>query len=71
MSATPPDPTNLGVYLDKQLVLESSTDGWTLSSPNAVTFHGPTCDRIKAGAYSTVQVLFGCPDKSELPAVIP
>jgi hypothetical protein len=71
MSATPPDPTNLGVYLDKQLVLESSTDGWTLSSPNAVTFHGPTCDRIKAGAYSAVQVLFGCPDKSELPAVIP
>jgi len=71
MSATPPDPTNLGVYLDKQLILESATDGWTLSSPNAVTFHGPTCERIKAGAYTSVQVLFGCPDKSELPAVIP
>jgi hypothetical protein len=55
----------------KQLILESATDGWTLSSPNAVTFHGPTCDRIKAGIYTSVQVLFGCPDKSELPAVIP
>ena len=71
MTATPPDPTNLGVYLDKQLILESATDGWTLSTPNAVTFHGPTCDRIKAGAYKSVQVLFGCPDKSELPAFIP
>jgi hypothetical protein len=71
MSSTPPDPNNLGVYLDKQLVLESATDGWTLSSPNAVTFHGPTCERIKAGAYTSVQVLFGCPDKSELPAIIP
>jgi len=71
MSSTPPDPNNLGVYLDKQLVPESETDGWTLSSPNAVTFHGPTCDRIKASAYQSVQVLFGCPDKSELPAVIP
>jgi von Willebrand factor type A domain len=71
MDSTPPDPTNLGVYLDKQLILESATDGWTLSPPNAVTFHGPTCDRIKAGAYKSVQVLFGCPDKSELPTVIP
>ena len=71
MSSTPPDPNNLGVYLDKQLVLESATDGWTPSSPNAVTFNGPTCERIKAGAYKSVQVLFGCPDKSELPAIIP
>jgi hypothetical protein len=71
MDSTPPDPTNLGVYLDKQLILESAADGWTLSTPNAVTFHGPTCDRIKSGAYKSVQVLFGCPDKSELPAVIP
>ena len=71
MASSPPDPTNLGVYLDKQLVRESATDGWTLSSSNAVTFHGPTCDRIKAGTYQSVQVLFGCPDKSELPAVIP
>ena len=71
MASSPPDPTNLGVYLDKQLILESATDGWTLSSPNAVTFQGPTCERIKAGAYTSVQVLFGCPDKSELPAVIP
>jgi len=71
MSSTPPDPANLGVYLDKQLILESATDGWTLSAQDAVTFHGPTCERIKAGAYKSVQVLFGCPDKSELPAVIP
>ena len=71
MASPPPDPNNLGVYLDKQLVLESATDGWTLSSPNAVAFNGPTCERIKAGAYKSVQVLFGCPDKSELPAIIP
>jgi len=71
MSSSPPDPTNLGVYLDKQLIAESSADGWSISSPNAVTFHGPTCDRIKAGAYQNVQVLFGCPDKSDLPTFIP
>jgi hypothetical protein len=67
MSSTPPDPNNLGVYLNKDLVAQSPTDGWTLSSPDAVTFHGPTCDRIKAGLYTDVQVLFGCPGTAPLP----
>lgn len=71
MSSTPPDPNNLGVYLDKQLVAQSPADGWTLSSTNAVTFHGPTCDRIKAGGYKDVQVLFGCPGTAPLPIRIP
>jgi hypothetical protein len=71
MSSTPPDPNNLGVYLNKQLVAQSLTDGWALSGSNAVTFYGPTCDRIKAGFYQDVQVLFGCPGTSELPTVIP
>ncbi len=70
MSDTPPDPNNLGVYLDKQLVPESASDGWTLSGSNAVVFNGPTCDRIKAGDYQYVQVLFGCPGSS-VPQVIP
>ena len=39
----------------------SPTDGWTLSGSDSVTFQGPTCDRIKAGAYKDVEVLFGCP----------
>jgi len=71
MSSTPPDPKNLGVYLDKQLVAESATDGWTLGSNNAVVFNGPTCDRIKSGAYKSVQVLFGCPGSNGLPPTIP
>jgi hypothetical protein len=71
MSSTPPDPNNLGVYLDKQLVPQSTSDGWILSSSSSVTFTGPTCDRIKAGAYKDVQVLFGCPGTTELPTWIP
>jgi hypothetical protein len=70
MSAMPPDPNNLGVYLDKQLVTRSTADGWEVSSSNAVTFYGPTCDRIKAGVYQDVQVLFGCPGVS-IPTFIP
>jgi hypothetical protein len=71
IASTPPDPNNLGVYLDKQLVTQSASDGWTLGGSNSVIFNGPTCDRIKAGAYQFVQVLFGCPGSSVLPPVIP
>lgn len=71
MSSAPPDPNNLGVYLDKRLVELSAADGWVLSSSNSVTFTGPTCERIKAGAYKDVQVLFGCPGLPDLPTWIP
>jgi len=71
MSSTPPDPNNLGVYLDKHLVAQSSSDGWTLSGSDTVTFNGPTCEGIKAGAYKDVQVLFGCPGTTPLPTWIP
>jgi hypothetical protein len=71
MSATPPDGKSLGVYLDKQLILPGTLDGWTLGDGDTVVFHGPTCERIKAGAYKAVQVLFGCPGVSALPPTIP
>jgi hypothetical protein len=71
MSTTPPDPSHLGVYLDKQLVPQSPTDGWTAGAANSVVFTGPTCDRIKAGGFQRVEVLFGCPGVEEMPTVIP
>jgi hypothetical protein len=70
MASIPPDPTNLGVYLDKQLVPEGA-DGWSLSGSNSVVFGGVTCERIKAGAFTHVQVLFGCPGSTTLPPSIP
>ena len=70
MATTPPDPNNLGVYLDKQLVPQSASDGWILGSNNSVVFSGPICDGIKAGRYTDVQVLYGCPGWS-VPPVIP
>jgi hypothetical protein len=71
MGTTPPDTQNLGVYLDKQQIPMSASDGWTLGGKQTVVFNGPTCNRIKAGAYKNVQVLFGCPGSNTLPATIP
>lgn len=71
MDSIPPDPTNLGVYLDKQLVSQGTPDGWSLSGTDSVVFAGLTCERIKAGRFSQVQVLFGCPGSTVLPPSIP
>jgi von Willebrand factor type A domain. len=63
MPAAPPDPSNLGVYLDKvnKVPLDTS-DGYSLSADNlTVTFNGSYCDGLKNGTYQVVQVFFGCP----------
>lgn len=71
LSSIPPDPNNLGVYLDKQIVSRNVSDGWTLS-PNqrSVVFSGSYCEGIRAEHYHQVQVYFGCPN-GELPITIP
>jgi hypothetical protein len=71
MSGAPPDPNNVGVYLDKNLVPNASTDGWTYGSGNSVVFNGKYCDGIKNGTYTSVEVRFGCPGESGPPSIIP
>jgi hypothetical protein len=63
MAAVPPDPTNLGVYLDKNTKVPlDASDGYSLASDNVtVTFNGSYCDGLKNGTYQVVQVYFGCP----------
>jgi len=72
MSATPDDPGNLGVYLDKDnKVPLDATNGYSLGTDNVtVTFNGSYCDGIKDGTYQVVQVFFGCPGQAP-PGAIP
>ena len=63
MTQAPDDPSNLGVYLDKNTkVPRDASDGYSLASDNlTVTFNGSYCDGLKNGTYQVVQVFFGCP----------
>jgi hypothetical protein len=72
MGAAPPDPTNIGVYLDKTTkVPQDGTNGYTLGADNiTVTFTGTYCTGITAGTYKIVQVFFGCNGVSP-PSFIP
>jgi hypothetical protein len=72
MAAVPPDPTNLGVYLDKttKVPLDPS-DGYSLSADSlTVTLNGSYCAGLKDGTYQVVQVFFGCPGEPP-PPIIP
>ena len=71
LARTPPDVNNIAVYLDKNLVDQDPTNGWSLG-PNSQTIilNGTSCDRITSGAATQVQVLFGCPGISP-PLIIP
>jgi hypothetical protein len=67
----PPDPNNVAVYLDKQIVPRDGANGWTLGpDQRSVLFVGSYCDGIKAESYRQGQIYFGCPNLLP-PTVIP
>jgi len=67
----PPDDSKVWVYVDKQLVGESPTDGWMFgATPSTIILTGSYCDRFLTGLAANVQVIFGCPDEPP-PPIIP
>jgi hypothetical protein len=67
----PPDPDNVGIYLDKKLVPRDSSDGWSFGpTAQTVVLAGLYCDQVTSGAASQVQALFTCPGAT-LPPVLP
>ncbi len=61
MAQTPPNPDNVAVYIDGNLVSQDATNGWSFgSSSQTVVLNGTACAQITSGAASEVQVLFGC-----------
>jgi hypothetical protein len=66
----PPDDSKVWVYLDKQLIAESPSDGWTFgATPSTIVLTGSTCASFLGGLATNVQVIFGC--KDDPPPIIP
>jgi hypothetical protein len=63
---SPPDDSKVYVYLDKSLinqVASSTEDGWMFGATTSdIVLTGSYCTNLLAGAASTVQIIFGCPD---------
>jgi hypothetical protein len=68
---SPPDPNNIAVYLDKNLVPKDASNGWTFgSSQQTINLTGSYCSQITSGGSHQVEVLFGCAGTSP-PSIIP
>jgi hypothetical protein len=60
----PPDANGLYVYFnnDPAGILEDAGNGWTYDpATKKLTFHGTSCDQLKGGTVSDVDVVYGCP----------
>jgi hypothetical protein len=68
----PPDPENVAVYVNKQLIAKDPNEGWQYGATNQeIVLKGSYCDHITAGEDTTVQILFGCPGAPPFPPFVP
>lgn len=70
LSADPPDPAQLNVAIDCEVVPSSigtdagTTGGWNFdstTSPGTIVLEGSTCDYIQNNGAKRIDVVFGCP----------
>jgi hypothetical protein len=71
LDSIPSDPTGVAVYLDKTIIPEDASEGWTFgASAETVLLHGSFCDQTLSDPASVVQVLFlGC--GQPFPSILP
>lgn len=65
------NPNAIGVYLDKALVPQSATDGWSIDATNTtITLNGSYCASVTSGEKSVVQIFLPCKATDPLPPVL-
>jgi hypothetical protein len=60
LSAAPPDPNEVNVFVDEQPVPKDPVNGWTLDGAT-ITLQGATCTAVTSGSALDVRVIVGCP----------
>lgn len=62
LSEIPPDPSQLYVWIDGQLVPADPANGWVYDPvTNQINFVGTTCDALQNGTATELIVSYGCP----------
>jgi hypothetical protein len=65
LTTASPDPGNIAVYMDGNLLTKDDPNGWSFGGgTQTVVINGTSCDAITAGTATKVQVLFGCPGQA-------
>ena len=72
MEEAPPDAENVAVYVNKERINKSDSEGWTYGdSTQEIVLTGSYCEAILAGEETAVQILFGCPGEPPFPLFVP
>ncbi|WP_437682392.1 vWA domain-containing protein [Sorangium sp. So ce131] len=66
LSAAPPNPDHVGVFVGDQAIAHdpTGTNGWSYTGPDMMTIklHGAACDQVASSGAGAVKVIFGCKD---------
>lgn len=63
LDSAPPNPDDVYVFFNDQVpaVPRDGVDGWTYDSTTlTITFHGASCDQLKSGTVTDIDVVYGC-----------
>jgi len=61
LNSAPPNAEKIYVFFNKMVEAGDPTNGWTYdATTNTITFHGMSCDQLKSGSVTDLQVIFGC-----------
>ena len=62
LTMKPADASLIVAYIGGQAVAQDPTNGTTYDpGSNSLVFHGSSCDQIKSGAASSLDIVYGCP----------
>ncbi|WP_437338716.1 vWA domain-containing protein [Sorangium sp. So ce394] len=66
LSAPPPNPDHVGVFVGDQAVMQDATgmNGWNYTGPDMTTIqlYGAACEQVASSGAGAVKVIFGCKD---------
>ncbi len=61
LTVAPPDPNNVNVYFDDDLVESDGANGWSYADESTIQLRGEACGTLMSGAVRKVQIVAGCP----------
>lgn len=61
--APPPDPTNIAVKINGELITQDPENGWDYTTDQhlGIELRGSTCQQVRDANQSAIDVIFGCP----------
>jgi hypothetical protein len=72
LPSVPATPDAVGVYVDKSLIPQSDSEGWSYAagSSSTININGSYCDDLKSGEKSEVQIFLPCKPSDPIPTMI-